>query len=303
MRHRLFKVALVCLSAFPPLAWSASEPPISAVASFSILANLVEEVGGDQVQVISLVGDNGDAHVYEPTPSDAKSVASAKLLFANGLGFEHWLEGLVKAAAFKGKIIVASNGITPRQMGDQAHAGDDPNETDPHAWHDPDNIRHYIQSIEQALAAERPNEAGYFQQRAQHFQQQLQQLDQRFRQRLAEIPADKRSLITSHDAFGYLAQAYQLRIRSPQGISTEQEPSAKELAALAEQIRKENIRALFVENISNPVLLNQLSRETGVKVGGRLYSDALAGPASPAASFLQLFEYNTRTIADALQAK
>jgi len=302
MRHPLIKWLLcygLCCLAFPV---SAAEAPLKVVASFSILANLVEEVGGDQVQVTSLVGPNGDAHVYEPTASDAKQVAGAQLLFANGLGFEHWLHGLTNAAAFKGKLIVVSDGIQPRKMGDQAHAGDDPNETDPHAWHDPANVTRYVQAIERALAAERPSHTAAFAQRAQQFQQRLQTLDQTFRSRLAALPLEKRSLITSHDAFGYLAQAYQLRIRAPQGISTEQEPSAKEFAQLADQIRQQGIRALFVENISNPALLTQLARETGVKVGGTLYSDALSEPGTPAAGFLNLFEYNTRTIADALLA-
>ncbi|MFC3913086.1 metal ABC transporter substrate-binding protein [Pseudaeromonas sharmana] len=290
---------------------------VPVTATFSILGDLVQQVGGDQVAVSTLVGPDGDAHVYQPTPQDIRTLAQSKLLVSNGLGFEGWLERLDSASGFQGVKVVASQGVQPHQMQDEdededhdthqqaGHDHDDDHHhhggIDPHAWNNPANVLIYVDNIARGLSQVDPEHASLYAGNAARYKAKLQQLDADFRARFAKLPADRRRAITSHDAFGYLAQAYQLTLIGAQGLSTESEPSAAAIAGLIRQIRSEKIPALFVENISNPNLIQQIERETDARVGGELYSDALSPAGGEAATYLAMLEHNLNTLLAALE--
>ena len=262
---------------------------LPVLASFSIMADLVQEVGGERVTVSSLVGPDQDAHVFQPAPQDVKKLAAAKVFVVNGLGFEGWLNRLSKSSGFKGQTVVASQGVKPLTLAEDDHDhGHDHGHAsqDPHAWHNPQNVKLYVRNISAALSQADPAGKDYYSQRAQAYSQQLEQLDADARQRFAAIPASQRKVLTSHDAFAYLAQRYQIRFLSPQGVSTEAEASAKGVAKLVRQVKSEKIRAVFMENMSDKRLLEQLSREAGVQIGGKLYADALSPANGPAASYV-----------------
>lgn len=292
----------------------AADTRLPVVASFSILADLVREVGGERVDVAALVGPDGDAHVFEPTPRQARQLQQARVLVTNGLGFERWLPRLKVAAAFKGQEIVASQGIAPRALPASAQGGhhghghghghghDDAHHdhVDPHAWQDVGNAIVYVNNIANGLAHADPANAGHYRARAADYAARLHTLDARIRAQFAAVPAERRSVISTHDAFGYYAQAYGLRFVAVRGLSTESEPSARDLAQLVTQVRKERIGAIFLENISDPRLLEQLARETGAKVGGKLYSDALSPANGPAASYIAMLETNTAVLLKAI---
>ncbi|MGD9942173.1 MAG: metal ABC transporter solute-binding protein, Zn/Mn family [Burkholderiaceae bacterium] len=296
-----------------PTAW-ASKRGLSVVASFSILADLVRQVGGPDVNVVSLVGADADAHVFEPSPRDARTVGDAGLLVINGLGFEGWIDRLKKSVGFRGLEVVASRRIKARRLGPRLHAHSKnehakneghghhhhPGELDPHAWHDVANVLVYVDNIAQALAqADPPNAAGY-RTRVQAYSERLRALDAAIRRAIGALPAQRRTILTTHDSFGYYADAYGLRILPVRGLSNEAEPSAREIARLADRVRKERIAALFLENITDPRLIEQLARETRTAIGGRLYSDALSGPTGTARSYIELMETNTATLVSAL---
>ncbi|MBP8221515.1 MAG: metal ABC transporter substrate-binding protein [Aeromonadaceae bacterium] len=285
---------------------------VPVTATFSILGDLVQQVGGDQVSVSTLVGPNGDAHVYQPTPQDIRTLAQSKLLVSNGLSFEGWLERLDTASGFKGVKVVASQGIQPHQMAEEEgheHAAHEHEaeghhhhgSLDPHAWNDPANVLLYVDNIARGLSQVDPEHASLYQQNAARYKAQLQKLDADYRARFAKLPAERRRAITSHDAFGYLAQAYHLTLIGAQGLSTEAEPSAAMIAGLIRQIRDEKIPALFIENISNPNLIQQIERETDARVGGELYSDALSPAGGEAATYLAMLEHNLSTLLAALE--
>ena len=268
---------------------------LPVTASFSILADLVRVVGGERVAVTALVGPDEDAHVFEPKPIDVKNLLQTRLLVVNGLGFEPWAQKLVKAAGYKGQTVVTSQGIKPRTM--HAGKGHSHADTDPHAWQDPTNVVLYVRNISAALSKLDPGGADAYAANSDAYIQQLQTLDNDAKNQFAAIAADKRKVITSHDAFGYFGAHYGIEFFAPQGMSTEAEPSAKQVAQLIKQIQKEKIKAVFVENMSNPKLLAQLSKDAGVSVGPTLYVDALSKPNGPAASYLLLMRHNVTQLA------
>ncbi|MFN6996860.1 MAG: metal ABC transporter solute-binding protein, Zn/Mn family, partial [Aquincola tertiaricarbonis] len=276
------------LLAAAPTDSRAENPPLPrVVASFSILADMAREVGGDAVEVSSLVGPGGDAHVYEPTPAAVRQLAGAQLVVVNGLRFEGWLDRLVIASGYRGPVLVASQGIQPRQMFGWP---------DPHAWHDPAHARQYIENLRVALGRLVPAQAAAIDRRAAAYTLRLQALDQRLRARLAEVPAPQRRAITSHDAFGYLAAAYGLRLTGAQGWTTAAEPSAADLAKLMRQMKAEQTRTLFLENTGSPRLAQRIAQDTGAVLGGTLYADALSPPGGPADTYLRLLEHNLSTL-------
>lgn len=285
--QKLFNtLAALALCAGTTLSLAADKLPV--MASFSILGDLVQVVGGDRVAVTTLVGADEDAHVFEPKPADAKNLLLTKLLVTNGLGFEPWTQKLVKSAGYKGQSVVASQGIKARTMpGEKGKA-----ETDPHAWQDPTNIVVYVRNIAAALAKIDPAGASTYQANSEAYVKELEALDADSKTAFAAIAADKRKVITSHDAFGYFGAHYGIKFLAPQGMSTEAEPSAKEVAKLIRQIQKEKIKAVFVENMSNPKLLAQLSKDAGVTIGPALYVDALSKAGGPAGSYLKLMRHN-----------
>lgn len=301
MRHPIF---LRLLTALALLAGLAATPalhaaePVSVVATFSILGDLTQRIGGARVKVHTLVGPEADAHVYQPTPADAKMLGRARLVVVNGFGYEGWIDRLIKSAGFRGEVVTASRGITPLQRagGDHGH-GHGP---DPHAWQDLGNARHYVTNIATALSAADPAGKAEYAANAERLRGEIAALDAEIRRELGALPADRRTVVTSHDAFAYFARAYGIAFRSPVGVSTDAEASAAEVGKLIRQIRREKIPALFMENISDPRLLERIRAETGARVGGTLYSDALSAAGGPAATYLSMMRHNARTLAEAL---
>ncbi|MDG4552489.1 MAG: metal ABC transporter substrate-binding protein [Candidatus Contendobacter sp.] len=305
----LFQYLVLALALFMPAAWA---EPLRVVATFSILADMVKNIGGEDVAVTTLVGADGDAHVYEPTPADAKAVGNAQLVVVNGLGFEGWMDRLVKSSAYKGEIVVASQGVAPRQMAEEKdeqakkHHGKDRQEghdhgaIDPHAWQDLANGQIYVNNLMAALAKADPTRAEAYRRRGEAYRAQLQETDRWVRAQLAAVPPAKRKVITSHDAFGYFGAAYGVEFLAPMGWNTENEPSAQEIATLIRQIKQEGTRALFVENMSDPRLIKRIADEAGGVVGGTLYSDALAPAGQLGDSYIGLFRYNVPALAAAM---
>lgn len=280
--------AFIALSTLPALAHD-----IKVVASFSILGDMVEQVVGEHADVTTIVGPDADAHVYQPSVADAKAVAEADVIFVNGMGFETWSDTLISESGTDGVVFVATEGVTPVLVD---------GETDPHAWNALTNGVIYVQNIAAGMAEVLPDHADAFEANAQAYIAELNALDTETKAQLASLPADRRTVVTAHDAFGYLADAYGLNFLAPVGIDTEAEPSAQELAALITQLRDEKVAALFVENITSPALVQQISEETGIEIGGRLFSDALSERGGPATSYLAMFRHNLGTLMDALNA-
>lgn len=290
-KHLLRPLAALALVAAAGSSFAADRLPV--IASFSILGDIVRTIGGDRVEVSTLVGPDEDAHVFEPKPADAKRLVQARLLVVNGLGFEPWAQKLAKSASYKGQTVVAAQGVKPRTLpAEQGDKGHDHAETDPHAWQDPTNVVRYVRNISAALAKADPDGAGVYQANGAAYIRELESLDAWAKGQLDTIPAAKRKVITSHDAFGYFGAHYGVGFLAPQGISTESEPSAKQVAQLIRQIQREKIKAVFFENMSSPKLLAQLSKDAGVTVGPELYVDALSKTGGPADTYLQLMRHN-----------
>ncbi|WP_313407412.1 metal ABC transporter substrate-binding protein [Stutzerimonas kunmingensis] len=285
---------LIALALWLPLSLQAAEK-LQVVTSFSILADLAREVGGEHIELTNLVDADADAHVYEPSPDDAKALLRADLIIANGLGFEPWLERLLASSEPKGKRIDASAGVVPLMLDEDGEAV-----PDPHAWQSLTNAEIYVRNIAKALGELDPANLNVYIERRDAYLTRLHALLKKADAQIAGLPTSQRKVVSSHDAFGYLGQAWQLKFIAPQGLSTHDEPSAAEVAALIRQIRSEGVRAVFVENIRDPRLIRQIADEAGAKVGGTLYSDALAS-AGPASTYLGMFEHNLDTLMAALK--
>ena len=264
---------------------------LNVVASFSILADFVRNVGGDRINLTTLVGADGDVHVYTPAPSDAKRVAEARLVIVNGLGLEGWLPRLVQSAGSKAQIVTASAGIVPLKLGAAA---------DPHAWQSVPNARVYVTDIANALAAAAPDDADVFRARAKAYLDKLETLDREVREAVAKIPPERRKVISTHDAFGYFSAEYGVQFVAPLGVSTETEPSARDIAAIIGQIKAQKIPAVFLENISDDRLIRRIAAETGAKVGGTLISDGLTGEKGPAPTYIDMVRHNIKALTSAL---
>ncbi len=293
-RRQTLQLGSVALAALHPLAICAQAPARHVVASFSLLADMAQELAPAGVQVTALVGPNADAHVYEPSPADGKRLAQADLVLINGLGFEGWIERMVKVSGYRGTVAVASQGIRPRTGG---HHG-----ADPHAWQDLTLARRYATNISAAFTQLWPVQRDEIARRGADYMARIDGLDKQVREWLGAVPRAQRRVITSHDAFGYFGAAYGVDFLAPQGWNTHSEPSAAAVARLIRQIKKDGVRAIFIENISDPRLVERIAREGGVRIGGTLYSDALSKPDGPAPTYLRLIEHNARSLAAALQA-
>ena len=267
-----------------------------AVATFSILGDLVRNVGGERVKLAILVGPNGDVHVYEPTPADVTKIAAADLIFVNGLGLEGWIDRLIAASATRAPVVVTSRGIRPRSGGRES----DRTASDPHAWQSAVNAKIYIENIRDGLIAADRNGEQTYQTAAADYLAKLDALDADIKTAIAAIPAARRKVITTHSAFGYFTDEYGIEFIAAEGISTDAEPSARDVAMLIGQIRREHITALFLENVSDQRLLQRIAAETGVRVGGKLYSDALSPPDGPAATYIDMMRSNLRELTRAL---
>ncbi|MFU8839065.1 MAG: metal ABC transporter substrate-binding protein [Thiohalomonadaceae bacterium] len=284
----------ICFMALTVSAHAQPDNRPTVVVSFSILGDLVAEVGGEQITLQVLVGPDQDAHMYQPRPADTAQISSADLVVVNGLGFEGWVDRLIQASGYNGETIVATKGISDVLLEDDHHG------VDPHTWQSPVLVQRYIENIVAGLIAMDPDSAAVYQQNATAFLQQLDSLHQQIMAAVERIPAAQRVVVTSHDAFGYFGQAYGLSFIAPQGMSTDSEASARDVAALIDQIRQEQIPAVFVENISDPRLLEQISSETNARIGGTLYSDALSQPEGEAGTYLAMLRHNSMTLLDAL---
>jgi zinc/manganese transport system substrate-binding protein len=284
---------------------------LRAVATFSILGDLVRQVGGERVEVATLVGPDADAHGYSPAPGDGRILSRAEIVFVNGLGFEGWLDRLIRASGAKAPVIVAANGVRTiatrhDHAGDHGHAhageaeaGAAPH-ADPHAWQSIANAKVYVANLRDGLAKADPAHAEDYARNAAAYLAQLDALDGEVRAAIAAIPPEHRRVITTHDAFGYFGAAYGLRFIAPQGVANESEASPRSVARIIRQIRQEQVPAVFLETIADPRLMEQIARESGAKIGGRVYSDALSGPSGPAPTYLDMMRSNLREFSAAL---
>lgn len=270
--------------------------PLRVVASFSILGDLVAQVARQRANVATLVGPDQDVHVYEPRPRDLSMVANADLLVRNGLELEGWMDRLTQAAGFRGRIVTAAAKVTPRTMREDGGAL----ATDPHAWQDPRNAILYVEAIRDGLAAAAPPDASAFQAAADRFSQAVRETDSWAEAMFSAIPRERRRIITTHDAFGYYGARYGIEFLAAEGISTDAEPSAKAVAALIAQVKREKVRAVFLESMTSGRLARMLAQETGARLGGTVYSDALSPPGGPAPTYLAMLKHNTTLFAAAM---
>lgn len=282
---------LACLLLVFALSASARAAPLKLVASFTILADLARQIGGPDVEVASLVGPDADAHGFEPSPGDARLLAGADLFVTNGLGFDPWAEKLAKSARFAGVSVVASDGVAAEQLDGRP---------DPHAFQSVENARRYARNIADAIAAKLPAREAAVRARAAAYDAGLVALDREIRTAIDAIPAERRVLVTSHNAFGYFAKSYGLHLLAVQGLSTESEPSARTVANTIREIKAQKAPAVFFENMTNQLLMQRIAKDAGVKIGGALYADALSKPDGTAATYVDLMRSNVRTIASAL---
>ena len=298
-----------------PMAWTltlfggaAQAQPASGriVASFSILADMVRELAPPGLEVTALVGPDADAHVFKPTPADGRRLAQADLIVVNGMGFEGWIDRLVRASGARAPVVVATKGLKPRREAaagkHSGHSHGHAHDVDPHAWQDLTHAAHYVTRIAEAMTQRWPEHASQIDLRRSDYLARIAALDQRLRERLERIPRAQRRVLISHDAFAYLGAAYGIDFVAPQGWSTHSEPSAKAVAALIRQVRQQQVRAVFVENVTSATLIERIAREGGARVGGTLYSDALSAPDGPAPTYLRMVEHNLSALAQALEA-
>jgi zinc/manganese transport system substrate-binding protein len=278
MRLRFLLCLLLALA--PP---AAAQDRLKVVATFSILGELTTEVGGERIDVTAFVAPDTDAHTYQPKPTDIRALAAAKVLVSNGLGFEGWIDRLADAAAFQGTRIVASTGVPPTG-------------TDPHCWQDVACARAYVANIAAGLSTADPANAAFYRDRAQAYDKRLAVLDAWIRSQIAAVPEDRRKAITGHNSFHYFARAYGVKFESPRGYNTDSEPSARDMANLIRQVREQKIKALFIENMTNPVLVDEIAKDAGATVGPRLYSDALSKPGGPAPTYEAMMRYNVAAL-------
>jgi zinc/manganese transport system substrate-binding protein len=337
-RRLLLASTIASAAALAFAAPALADEKLKVIATFSILGDITANIGGDRVEVTTLVGPDGDAHVFQPAPADAQAVAGAQVIVANGLGFEGWMDRLIEASGTTAALVTASDGITPIAFEEEKHAeeaghddhdhdhaegeahdhdhdeaghdeaghdeaghdGHDHGAFDPHAWQSVTNVMLYVGNIERGLAAADPAGAETYKANAAAYLAELEALDAEMRAAIAALPEDRRTIITSHDAFGYFAEAYGLRFVAPQGMSTEAEASARDVAALITQIKEAGITAVFVENIADRRLLDQIASETGAVVGGTLFSDALSAADGAAPTYLAMMRHNLGQLTGAL---
>lgn len=313
LRHGLRALATACTTLL--IGGSAHAQALDVTTSFSILGDLVSQVGGERVKVRTLVGADEDAHAFQPRPSDARNVGGAALVVVNGLGFDDWMVRLARAGGYKGEVVVASAGIETLAMTkddehdhDHGHEGEktrdkaDAKAVDPHAWQDVGNVRRYVANIADALAKADPAGATAYRANAERYDGELKALDAEIRAAFAALPAERRKVVSSHDAFGYFGRAYGIRFLSPVGVSNNAEPTAQGVARLIRQLKAEKVPAVFIENVADPRLIERIRSESGAQIGGTLYSDALSKAGGPAPSYVQMMRANLDALHRALRS-
>jgi zinc/manganese transport system substrate-binding protein len=286
-------VSLTVAGAVPASAQTPAKLPV--VATFSILADFARNVGGERIEVTALVGPNGDTHVYQPKPADAKELGAARLILVNGLGLEGWIDRLIKASGAKAPVVVTTKGIKSQQMREEGRV-----ELDPHAWQSIADAKIYVANIRDGLIAADPEGASAYRANADNYLGKLDALEKEVTAEIAKIPPGRRQIITTHDAFGYFGAAYGFRFIAPEGISTETEASARDVAKIIRQIKAQKIPAVFLENVTDVRLMQSIASESGAKIGGTLYSDALSLPDGPASTYIDMMRNNVRELSTAL---
>lgn len=269
---------------------------LNVVASFTVLADMAKQVGGEHVTVKSLVGPDGDPHSFEPSPQDSVALSKADVVIVSGLGMEGWMDRLVSASGYKGKVIVASEGISTRKMID-----DGKQITDPHAWNSAENGAIYAQNITRALVAADPEDAAAINDTGSEYVTRLKLLDSWAKTRFEAIPKSKRKVLTSHDAFGYFGQEYGVTFMAPVGFSTEAEANASDVAGLIKQLKEQHIKTYFIENQTDPRLVKQIAAASDAQPGGELYPEALSAANGPASTYEMAFKHNVDTIANSMK--
>ena len=312
LRHGLRALATACAAAL--ISTAAHAQPLEVTTSFSILGDLVGQVGGERVKVRTLVGADEDAHAFQPRPSDARNVGGAALVVVNGLGFDDWMVRLARSGGYKGEVVVASAGIDTLAMTtddhDHDHGHDHGDEddkanakaVDPHAWQDVGNVRRYVANIADALTKADPAGATAYRANAERYDDELKALDTEIRAAFAALPAERRKVVSSHDAFGYFGRAYGIRFLSPVGVSNNAEPTAQGVARLIRQLKAEKVPAVFIENVADPRLIERIRSESGAQIGGTLYSDALSKAGGPAPSYVQMMRANLDALRQAMSS-
>jgi zinc/manganese transport system substrate-binding protein len=269
----------------------AESQKIPVVASFSIIGDFVRQVGGDRISVATIVGPDGDAHVYQPSPADGRRIAQARLIFVNGLGFEGWLARLIASAKSKGDVVTLGKGVATRK---------DEEGQDPHAWQDVANAKVYVEAIREALTAADPEGAQAYKTNADAYLAKLDALDAEIQQAIAAVPKERRRVVSTHDAFGYFAARYGVEFIAPQGVSTEAEVSARDVAKIIDAVKAHKVGAVFIENVADPRLAKRIANETGARIGGVLYSDALSDAKGDGATYIDMMRHNVKELAKAL---
>jgi zinc/manganese transport system substrate-binding protein len=289
-------LVLGCMSVASAWQAKAQAPDkLPVVATFSVLADFARNVGGERIEVAALVGPNGDTHVYQPKPADAKELCAARLILVNGFGLEGWIDRLIKASGAKAPVVVATKGIKPQQMREEGRV-----ELDPHAWQSIADAKIYVANIRDGLIAADPEGASAYRANANNYLGKLDALEKEVTTEIAKIPPGRRQIITTHDAFGYFGTAYGFRFVAPEGVSTETEASARDVAKIIRQIKAQKIPAVFLENVTDPRLARNIAAESGATIGGTLYSDALSPPNGPASTYIDMMRNNVRELAAAL---
>lgn len=304
MLARRAVLALAAFAVLTPVGPAAAQQKLNVVATFSILADVARNVGGDRVDVTSLVGPNSDGHVFSPTPADARTLAAAAVVVTNGLGFEGWMDRLVKASGTKATVVVASKGVKTRQRAsggdDHKHGHDDGTKADPHVWQSIANVKICAANIRDALAKADPAGKSTYETNAAAYLVKLTDLEAEVKATLARIPAERRKVIVTHNAFGYFQDAYGIEFLAVQGVSTESQPSAADVARIISAVRKNKVSAIFIENITDPRQLERIARETGARIGATIYSDALTEAGGAAPSYVEMMRHNVQQFVAAL---
>lgn len=295
MKEAPFRIALSALMIWGAMATSASAKTLNVVASFSVLADVVQQVGRSHVQVKSLVGPDGDPHQFEPSPDDARNLKYADLAFISGKGLERWFEKLATASGYQGTAVIVSAGIKLRERQRKGWISDDP-----HVWNSPLNVLVWVAIIEKALSAADPKNADDFRVNAARYMRELRDLDGYAHARIDPIPPQQRKILTSHDAFGYLGRDYGITFMAPLGLSTETEASASDVARLIDKVRAEHVKFYFIETSNDPRLVQQIANATGAQPGGKLYAEALSGTDGPAPTYARMFRHNVDVLAKAM---